>query len=374
MPPLARRNLFHDRVRLTVTLTGIVFSIVLIVVQIGLFLGFTTATSSVIDHSGADLWIGAKGLAYLEQAAPFSERKLQQVRSTPGVASAEKYILVWGNWQRLDGRKESVSLVGLNPDLPMGGPWNLFVGSVQNLKSADAIIVDELYREKLGVTHLGQVVEINGHRARIVGFTQGIRSFTTAPYVFASFKNAQTFANLAEDRAFYILVKAAPGGDVELLRRELAARLRDVDIFTTSEFSHMTQFYWMFTTGAGIAVLLAALLGLVVGIVIVAQTIYATTMDHLREFGTLKAMGASNGYIYRVIVEQAALSAVLGYVLGMIASVFIVHGSRGGGAAILFPWQLAVGMFFLTLAMCIGASLVSINKVTRIDPAMVFKG
>jgi putative ABC transport system permease protein len=374
MPPLARRNLFHDRVRLTVTLTGIVFAIVLIVVQIGLFIGFTSATSNVIENSGADLWIGAKGLAYLEQAAQFSERKLQQVRGTPGVAIAEKYILTWGNWQRPDGRKESVVLVGLNPDLPMGGPWNLTTGSIQDLRSADAIIVDELYRQKLGVTHRGQVVEINGHRARIVGFTQGIRSFTTSPYVFASFKNAQTFANLAKDRAFYILVKATPGANLELLQRELGARLRDVDIFTTSKFSHMTQFYWMFTTGAGIAVLLAALLGLIVGVVIVAQTIYATTMDHLREFGTLKAMGASNGYIYRVIIQQAALSAVLGYVLGMIVSVFIVQGSRHGGAAILFPWELAVSMFFLTLLMCIGAAFVSINKVTRIDPAMVFKG
>ncbi|MBI3484888.1 MAG: ABC transporter permease [Acidobacteria bacterium] len=374
MPPLARRNLFHDRVRLTVTLTGIVFAIVLIVVQIGLFIGFTSATSNLIEHSGADLWIGAKGLAYLEQAAPFSERKLQQVRATPGVSIAEKYILTFSRWQRPNGRKESIVLVGLNPDVPLGGPWNLTAGRVEDLKSADGIIVDELYRQKLGVTQLGQVVEINGHRARIVGFTQGIRSFTTSPYVFASFKNAQTIADLGEDRAFYLLVKAAPGTEIGKLRSDLAARLRDVDIYTTAEFSRMTQFYWMFTTGAGIAVLLAAALGLVVGIVIVAQTIYATTMDHLREFGTLKAMGASNGYIYRVIIQQAALSAVMGYVLGMVASVFIVRGSREGGAAILFPWELAVTMFFLTLLMCIGASLVSINKVTRIDPAMVFKG
>ncbi|MBI3663455.1 MAG: ABC transporter permease [Acidobacteria bacterium] len=374
MPPLARRNLFHDKVRLTVTLTGIVFAIVLIVVQIGLFIGFTSATSNLIEHSGADLWIGAKGLAYLEQAGPFSERKLQQVRGTPGVVVAEKYILTFGRWQRPDGRKESIVLVGMNPDLPLGGPWNLTAGRVQDLKSADAIIVDELYRQKLGVTQLGQVVELNGHRARIVGFTQGIRSFTTSPYVFASFKNAQTIADLGEDRAFYLLVKAAPGTQIRKLRSDLAARLRDVDIYTTGEFSRMTQFYWMFTTGAGIAVLLAAALGLVVGIVIVAQTIYATTMDHLREFGTLKAMGASNGYIYRVIIQQAAISAVMGYALGMVASVFIVRGSREGGAAILFPWELAVSMFFLTLLMCIGASLVSINKVTRIDPAMVFKG
>jgi len=108
--------------------------------------------------------------------------------------------------------------------------------------------------------------------------------------------------------------------------------------------------------------------------VVVAQTIYATTMDHLREFGTLKAMGAGNSYVYKVIIQQAAMSAVMGYVLGMAVSAFVVRASQHGGAAILMPWQMAVGMFFLTLTMCIGAALVSINKVTRLDPAIVFKG
>jgi putative ABC transport system permease protein len=130
----------------------------------------------------------------------------------------------------------------------------------------------------------------------------------------------------------------------------------------------------MFTTGAGVAVLLAAVLGLVVGFVVVAQTIYATTMDHLKEFGTLKAMGAPNRYVYKVILTQAAISAVLGYALGMVVSAFVVHASQKGGAAILLPWQMAIGMFFLTLLMCTGAALVSISKVTRLDPAMVFKG
>ena len=130
----------------------------------------------------------------------------------------------------------------------------------------------------------------------------------------------------------------------------------------------------MFTTGAGVAVLLAAILGLIVGFVVVAQTIYATTVDHLREFGTLKAMGAPNSYVYKVIIKQAAISAVIGYVLGMIVSAFVVKASQSGGAAILMPWPMAIGMFFLTLTMCVSAALVSINKVTRLDPAMVFKG
>lgn len=374
MPPLAQRNLFHDKVRLTVTLTGIVFSVVLIVVQLGLFFGFTSATSNLIDHSNADLWITSKNVPYIEQGVPFSERKLYQARAVPGVGDAQKIITHWTGWKRHDGGQESVQIVGINVDSPLERPWNLVEGRVEDLKSPDAVILDDLYKQKLGVTQVGEVFEVGGHRARVVGFTHGIRSFTTSPYVFTSFKNAQNFAAVREDQTLFILVKVAPGADVQQVRSDLLAHLKDVEVYTSGEFSHMTTFYWMFTTGAGVAVLIAAVLGLVVGFVVVAQTIYATTMDHIREYGTLKAMGAPNSYVYKVIMKQAAISAVIGYVLGMIVSVFVVQGSQKGGAAILMPPSMAVGMFFVTLTMCVGAALVSINKVTRIDPAMVFKG
>jgi putative ABC transport system permease protein len=236
------------------------------------------------------------------------------------------------------------------------------------------VFVDELYKEKLGVARVGDVFEIRGHRARVAGFTRGIRSFTTSPYVFTSFKNAQDFATVPEDQTVFILVTVDPPARVDDVRRALLANVRDVDVVTTGEFSRMTQIYWMFTTGAGVAVLLAALLGLVVGVVVVAQTIYATTMDHLREYGTLKAMGATNGYLYRVIIQQAVISALCGYALAMIVSWFVVRGSAKGGAAILLPAPMAVGMLALTILMCTGAALVSINKVTRLDPATVFKG
>ncbi len=374
MPPLAQRNLFHDKVRLTVTLTGIVFSVVLIVVQLGLFIGFTTATSNLIDHSGADLWITSKKVPYVEQATAFSERKLNQVRTVPGVADAQKMIAHWTQWKRHDGGEDSVQIVGVNVDDPLERPWNLVEGRVEDLKTPDAVIMDVLYKQKLGVSHAGEVFEIGGHRARVVGFTSGIRSFTTSPYVFTTFKNAQTFSNLREDQTYFILVKVAKGADIQQVRGDLLAHVTDVEVFTTAQFSRMTTFYWMFTTGAGVAVLIAAVLGLVVGFVVVAQTIYATTVDHLREFGTLKAMGAPNSYVYKVIMKQAAISAVIGYVLGMIVSVFVVNASQKGGAAILMPTWMAIGMFFLTLFMCIGAGLVSINKVTQLDPTMVFKG
>ncbi|HKD01746.1 MAG TPA: ABC transporter permease [Terriglobales bacterium] len=373
MPPLARRNLFHDKVRLTVTLTGIVFAVVLIVVELGLFVGFTQTTSSLIDRSGADLWVTSLHVPYVELGVPFSERKLYQVRAVPGVEAAEKVVVRWTDWKRPDGRQESVQIVGMNPDTALAQPWNLVAGNVQDLKQPDAVIMDDIYKGKLGVSGVGQVFEIGHHRARVVGFTHGIRSFTTSPYVFTTFKKAQTYANLADDQTMFILVKVAPGADVNQVRQGILANVRDVEAFTSHEFSRMTQFYWMFTTGAGVAVLLAAALGLVVGFVVVAQTIYATTMDHLREFGTLKAMGAPNSYVYKVILTQAAISAVIGYFLGMMVSVFVVHASQEGGAAILLPLPMAVGIFFLTLLMCTGAAMVSITKVTRLDPAMVFK-
>jgi len=374
MPPLARRNLFHDKVRLIVTVTGIVFAVVLIVVELGLFVGFTETTSSLVDHSGADLWVTSRHVPYVELGVPFSERKLYQVRAVPGVQEAQKIITRWSDWKRADGRQESVQIVGINPDSTLVRPWNLVQGTAGDLKKPDAIIMDEIYKEKLGASHVGELFEIRGHRARIVGFTHGIRSFTTSPYVFTTFKNAQDFATIPEDQTIFILVKVAPGANVEQVRRGILADVKDVEVFTSHEFSRMTQIYWMFTTGAGVAVLLAAVLGLVVGFVVVAQTIYATTVDHLKEFGTLKAMGAPNSYVYKVIIAQATMSAVIGYVLGMIVSAFVVRASQSGGAAILMPWPMAVGMFFLTLLMCIGAAMVSISKVTRLDPAMVFKG
>jgi putative ABC transport system permease protein len=373
MPPLARRNLMHDRVRLAVTLTGIVFAVVLIVVELGLFVGFTVTTSNVIDNSGVDLWVASKHVPYIELGVPFSERKLYQVKAVPGVRDAEKFLLRWTQWKREDGRTESVQIVGFNPDEPLGGPWNLVEGSVADLKRPNAIIIDEIYKKKLGVEHTGQVFEINGQRARIVGFTRGIRAFTTSPHVFTTFKNAQDYTRLPVDQTIFVLVKVAPGADLTQVRRDIGDRVKDVDVFTSAEFSRMTRYYWMFTTGAGVAVLLAAILGLIVGFVVVAQTIYATTMDHLREYGTLKAMGAPNSYVYRVIMEQASISAVIGYALGMFVSFIVVRASQHGGAAILLPWPMAVGMFFLTLVMCIGAAFVSINKVMRLDPAMVFK-
>lgn len=374
MTSLAFRNLFHDKVRSIVTLTGIVFAIVLIVIQLGLFLGFTDTTTAVINHSSVDLWVTGRGMQNFDVGRPFSESKLYQVLATPGVATAEKYIVQFMTWKKPDGASEGIEVIGFDIDAGLGGPWNLVEGRIEDLRQVHTVIIDQFYGKKLGVEKIGDTVEITGKRARVVGFTSGIRSFTTSPYIFTSFKNALDYTRVADNETVYIVVKAAPGVDLPDLKRRLAARVLDVDIYTTPEWATKTKNYWLFTTGAGVTVLIAAFMGLIVGLVVVAQTIYATTMDHIREFGTLKAMGASNGYIYRVIVQQAVIAAVLGYGLAMAVSVPIVRLSAKGSAIILMPWSLAGTMLALAVGMCIAASIVSIRKVTTIDPAMVFKG
>jgi putative ABC transport system permease protein len=376
MALLARRNLFHDRIRFAVTLTGIVFALVLIIVQFGLFLGFTTTTSNNIDHSHADLWVVFHGVGYFDTGRMFSERKFYEVLGTPGVAQAEKYIQNFAYWKKPDGGVENVQVIGFRPGSCLGEPWNVAQGDVLDVKLEDGVIIDDLYKAKLGVRNIGDRVEIGDHRARVVGFTHGIRSFTTSPFVYTSFKNALNYTRpeSRQDQLDYILIKVAPGFTVEEVQKDLRARLTDLDIYTSSEFSQRTRFYWMFTTGAGLAVLTAALMGLVVGVAVVAQTIYAATMDHIREYGTLKAMGATNGYLYRVLIEQAVWSAVLGYAFAMLVAHFIVQASEKGGALILMPLSMKIGMLFLAILMCITAALVSIKKVTRLDPAMVFKG
>lgn len=374
MTLLARRNLLHDRIRLAVTLTGIVFAVVLSAIQLGLFMGFQRATADVIRHSGADIWVRSAGVTHLESAVAFSERKRFDALATPGVARAQTHLVRFAQWQKPDGGQEGILLIGVERGAPMGGPWNLVAGSADRLAEPDAVIVDELYLPKLGIRGVGDVVEINRRRARVVGLTRGIRTFTTSPPVFASFTHALGYLGMAEDQTLYLLVQAADGHPPATVAAALEARLDDVRASTTDEWRTVQQNYWMFGTGAGITVLIAAVLGLLVGVVVVAQTIYSATVDHLREYGTLKAMGATNGYLYRVILTQAAISAVGGYGAGIAIALAASRASLAGTTAIIIEPPLAAALFVLTLVMCLAASLVSINKVTRLDPALVFKG
>jgi len=374
MTTLAWKNLFHDKVRLAVTLTGIVFALILIIVQFGLFLGFLETSANVVKHSGADLWITAPGIPHVNGGAPIPEKRRYQALAVSGVTRVDRYALNFVNWKLPGGSQEAVQIAGFDLDGKMGGPWNVVQGSVDDLRGEDTVIVDELYKEKLGINKIGDSVEVMGRRARVVGFTNGIRSFTTSPYVYTSFKNAQNYTRLEEDQAFFLLVKLAEGTDLLKAKESLGNTLTGVEVLTNEEMWKKTQGYWVFSTGAGITTLMGAVLGLLVGIVVVAQTIYSATVDHIREFGTLKAMGARNGYIYRIIIEQAVISAVMGYTVAIFIGWFVARGSEDGNALILLPPEMALATLGLSILMCIIASVLSIRKATSIDPALVFKG
>jgi putative ABC transport system permease protein len=376
MASLALKNLFHEKVRFAVTLTGIVFSIILTAVQLGIFLGFIAASTDIIGQSNADLWITSKNVTHVEQGVAFSERKLYQILTIAGVERAEKQIVTLGaQAKKPDGSDEGITLVGFDLRANLAGAWNIVEGELRDLEKPDAVMIDRLYAEKkLGVTHIGQIIEINSRRARVVGFTKGIRIFTSQPAVFTSFKNAQSFLNLPEDQTLYIVVKATPDADLNVLKAELAARIKDVDVQTRGELVYRQAMYWVFGTGAGITVLVAAALAIIVGVVIVAQTIYAATVDHIREYGTLKAMGATNLYLYRIIVTQSVVSGIIAYVVGIAVALIISRVSLEGTLAIIVNWQLCAALFVLTILMCASASIVAIRKATMIDPAMVFKG
>jgi putative ABC transport system permease protein len=374
MANLAWKNLIYDRVRLVVTLTGIVFALVLVLVQFGLFLGFMDTTANIIANNDADLWIAATGIPHVNGATPIPESRRYRALEVDGIDKVEKYNIQFVVWKLPSGATENVQVIGFDLESKLGGPWNITQGSIDALHGEDTIIVDELYRDKLGVSKIGDVTEIASHRARVVGFTRGIRSFTTSPYIFTSFKNSQNYVRSASNETFFLLVKAKPGVDIPGLKHQLALSVPSVDVMTKLEIQRKTQFYWLFSTGAGITTIMGAFLGLLVGMVVVAQTIYASTVDHIREFGTLKAMGANNSYVYKVIIQQALISAGFGYAIAICVGYLVAHQSASGNAAILLPNEMAVGTLALAALMCIGASVISIRKATQIDPALVFKG
>lgn len=369
---LAWRNLAHDRARFIVTLIGIVFSVVLMGVQLGLLVGFAKTASGLIDHIDADLWITAVGTTNVDIAAGLAARRRHQALAVPGVASADPLMMQFAFWKKPSGGNESVIMVGFNLANGRGGPWDLAEGRVADLHQQGGVILDRLYRDKLGVTHLGQTIEINDKRARVVGFTDGIRTFTQSPYVFTTYENAQDYTFFRPERTTFVLLKLVPGADRETVRRAVQARLRDVEVWTREDFAAQTQKYWLITTGAGSALSLAALLGLVVGIVIVGQTLYASTVDRLPEYATLRAMGAANRYLHAVILKQAAISAALGFAAGFAMTLVVVFLTSRGNIAVAMPAWLVVVLAALTALMCAAGALFSIRRVTRIDPTSVF--
>jgi putative ABC transport system permease protein len=369
---IAFRNLFHDRLRFIATVIGIVFSIVLVTVQMGLYLGFGRMVTTMIDHASADLWVMPKGTKCFEDPSLLNLRDRYRALSINGVAEAIALVIGFADWRMPGGEMTPVFVVG--SDLRSGGlePWNLVEGKIEALSTPKAVAVDRTYFDRLGVSGVGSTAEIREQPVRVAAVTNGIRSFTTTPFVFLDVNRARTYTGVPSGKASYILVRLAQDANSGEVRRQLASNIENVEVLTPAEFRERSRKFWLFGTGAGAALFAGALLGVIVGTVIVAQTLYSSTKEHLNEFATLRAMGSSRRYIYNVIVIQAVLSAIIGFSIAALVGDAIVRLTQGTALPILITPALLVGLFLLTLAMCIGSSIAAIVQVTRIDPVMVF--
>jgi putative ABC transport system permease protein len=369
---LASRNLFHDRLRFVATVVGIVFSIVLVTVQLGLYLGFGRMVTTMIDHASADLWIIPNGTKCFEDPSLLDERKRFQALSINGVIEATPIVIGFAEWKLPSGGSTPVFIIGSETRAPGLHPWDVVEGSASELSIPNAVAVDQSYFERLGISGLGATAEIRDQKVQVVAVTKGIRSFTTTPYVFTTIDRARAYTGISASKATYFLVRVSPDIRVERVRRRLEANLTNVEVLTTAEFRERSRVFWLFDTGAGAALFAGALLGVIVGTIIVAQTLYSSTKDHLNEFATLRAMGSSSSYIHKVIVCQALLSAVIGFCLAALVGLVIVKATAESALPIVMTPGLTIGLFMLTVVMCVASAIAAIMQVTRIDPAMVF--
>jgi putative ABC transport system permease protein len=281
-------------------------------------------------------------------------------------------VTSFAEWRKPQGGSALVMLIGADAEDGGLAPWNVVQGDVSGLGARDAVMVDKSYLADLGLSGIGDTAQVGNSRVRVTGLTDGIRSFTVTPYVFTTLNRARSLLDMPADTITYVLAKVAPGANVEAVRRAIKAKVTDGDVLTKAEFRDRSLNHWLFATGAGVALIGGAVLGLVVGTVIVAQTLYSSTKDHLNEFATLRALGSSSGYIHKVILAQAALSAVLGYALGMVIAMAIVYLSENTALPIVMTPALATLLLALTVGMCAISALSAIGKVMKIDPAMVF--
>src|SRR5436190_3176469 len=369
---LAARNLFHDRLRFVATLVGIVFSMVLVTVQMGLYLGFSRMVATMIDHADADLWIMPAGTKCFEDPSALDEQKRFRALSINGVAEAKSVVIGFAQWKLPAGGTTPIFVVGSRMRENAMRPWNLVAGSMEALDIPGAVAIDRSYLGRLGMSGLGASAEIRDYKVEVRALTRGIRSFTTTPYVFAPIDRARAYIGMAPNKVNYVLVRVAPGTDVETVRSRLRANMTDVEILTPAEFRDRSRTFWLFGTGAGFALFAGAVLGVIVGTIIVAQTLYASTKDHLNEFATLRAIGSSGRYIYKVIICQAVISAVVGCCLAAAGGFVIVEQAAGAAPPIMMMPELTLAMFVLTVVMCVLSAIGAIAKVMRIDPAMVF--
>lgn len=412
MSSIARRNLFEDIPRFLVAQAGIIFAVSLVTIQTGVLNGFVQSVGTIVDHAQADIWVANSDMVQLELTLPMPASNLSLAQQVPGVARAEPLVMTGGIWRSPSREINAVRIFGFQPDGELFNDFDQVSGEVGNLKQPYTVMVDESIIDSLGVKKVNDTATLGSLALTVVGLTRGSQSITSSPYLFTSVENAKSFstANLsasltcrlegdqflctnvyqktpgsnppsskpgplaATDSVSYILIRAKPGEDLEALKQRLEQSIPGTMAITQTDMAKRTRDFWVRRTGVGFILGLGATVGAIVGIVIVGQILYSSVSDHMKEFATLKAMGVSDRVVYGIIIRQALWMGVLGYLpslalcLGLGAWTFQTQGIM-----ILITPLTAVGVLGLTIFMCVGSAMFAIQKVTRVDPAIVFK-
>jgi putative ABC transport system permease protein len=372
---LALKAMLADRGKLLTSLLGVSFSVVLINLQGGLLYGLILKASMLVDYGQADLWVGHRHMNNVDIGTLIPERWIHRIRGVEGVERADPYVVMFGQATMPDGKFENVIVVGSEPSSLLGNAWAMAEGDPRAIRHPDGILVDACDVGKLGNCRIGDTREINGRQAKVVGMTNGIVGFTTDPYVFTTLERARTkyTTGIPPGYCSYFLVKAKPGTDVNVLRARLQERMPELDVYDRRTYSLICMEYWLTRTGIGISFGLAALLGLLVGLAVVAQTLYASVTERLKEFGTLKAMGADDRCIGRFLLAQALGNAIIGSVMGLVLSLILGRCLSTPRAPVVLTAWVAVLSVFLVFLVCVTAAWLPYWRIRRIDPADVLR-
>jgi putative ABC transport system permease protein len=416
MVSLARKNLLEDIPRFLVAQAGILFAVSLVTLQTGIFMGFSQSTVTLINNSSADLWVSSQSLVQLELTLPIPVSELIKARDVEGVSRAEGLLFSGAQWYPPEGNMARVRVVGFDPGGKLYRPPKILEGNLSRLRDPYTVMINRTDQGSLNVEETGVKVEMNSLPAKVVGMTEGNASMISNPFIVTSLKNGNAYLNagrtsqincrlpqgssqlecvnrfeeidkqqnvepprmprdlVASDIITFILVKAEPGVDISTLKQRLEEKLNRVTAYTQPELIQKTQTYWQQRTGIGFILGLGAVVGIIVGVVVVSQILYSSVSDHLKEFGTLKAMGASAGMIYRVIIEQALWMAILGYLPATLLCLGLATWiNTNQGTLLLITPESAIAIFIITIIMCVGSAIFAIQKVNRVDPAIVFK-
>jgi putative ABC transport system permease protein len=384
MNGVALRMLFGDRGKYLAIIFGLTCAALLVTQEAGIFLGYMIRTYSFIDDTRqAEIWVTNPQLQFTEDAKRMPDTVLQRVRGVAGVQWAQPMYKGVLNVRMTNGREQACSIIGVDDATLMGGPPVMTQGKVEDLRSAESVILDQAeastrfaYDNPDGTKtplKLGDTLEINDHRVKVAGFCRITKPFFWQPVIYSTYSQALLMSPQQRRMLTFVLVKAAPGVD----QKELCNRLRAATgqaAYTANQFRRLTAAYVVKETGIAINFGIVVLLGLFIGTAIAGQTFYNFTLDNLRYFGMLKAMGASDRSLLKMVLLQAIVAGSIGYGLGVGGASLFGKLVSGSGLSMFLPWQLLVFSGGCMILACMVPAILSARKVRRLEPAVVFKG